>query len=161
MQGKETVSLKYGLRSPRWKLNYEDMENLLEQFINAIRETRKVWLLEAREGFFAMLEDSNGDSYVPVWESEESAKKAAQGDWEGYTVTEMGFSELKQWLKELAADEIDIAVAPEQDGEITALASANFGKWVSQYADDSYKEEDNELDDDDFDYGDGWAQPWK
>ena len=130
----------------------------LETFINAIRETRKVWLLQAREGFFAMLEDSNGDSYIPLWESEELAAKAAQGDWEGYTVSDMGFSELKHWLKELATDEIDIAVAPEQDGEITALSSANFRKWIEPYADDSYKEED---DDDDFDYGDGWAQPWQ
>ena len=104
-----------------------------------------------------MLEDSNGDSYVPVWESEESAKKAAQGDWEGYTVADMGFSELKHWLKELAIDEIDIAVAPEQDGEIMALASANLRKWLEPYADNSYKEED---DDDDFDYGDGWAESW-
>ena len=129
----------------------------LEQFINTIRETRKVWLLQAREGFFAMLEDSDGDSYVPIWESEESAKKAAQGDWEGYTVADMGFSELKHWLKELAIDEIDIAVAPEQDGEIMALASANLRKWLEPYADNSYKEED---DDDDFDYGDGWAESW-
>lgn len=133
----------------------------LEQFIKAILETRKVWLLEAKEGFFAMLEDSNGDSYVPVWESEESAKKAAQGDWEGYTVTDMGFSELQHWLKELAADEIDIAVAPEAEGEITAIPSYKFGKWLKPYDDHSFKEEDDEAgDDDDFDYGDGWAQPW-
>ena len=137
------------------------MENKLEQFIESILETRKVWLLEAKEGFFAMLEDSNGNSYVPVWESEESAKKAAQGDWKNYTVTDMGFSELQHWLKELAADEIDIAVAPEADGEITAIPSYKFGKWLKPYDDHSYKEEDDEPgEDDDFDYGDGWAQPW-
>ena len=61
----------------------------LESFINAILESRKVWLLEAKEGFFAMLEDNNGDSYIPVWESAESAQKAAQGDWEDYTVADM------------------------------------------------------------------------
>lgn len=133
------------------------MKNL-EQFLNAILETRKVWLLEAREGFFAMLEDNGGDSYVPIWESEETAQKAAQGDWEGYTVTDMGFSELEHWLKELAKDEIDIAVAPEADGEITAIPSFKFMTWLKPYSDDSYKEEDEE--DDDFDYGDGWAQPW-
>ena len=131
----------------------------LETFINAILETRKVWLLEAREGFFAMLEDADGNSYVPIWESEASALKAASGDWEGYTVTDMGFSELKHWLKELANDEIDIAVAPQDDGEITALASANLRKWIEPYADNSYKEEGDD-DGDDFDYGDGWAQPW-
>ena len=51
------------------------MENKLKQFINAILETRKVWLLEAKEGFFAMLEDNDGASYVPLWESEELAEK--------------------------------------------------------------------------------------
>ena len=138
------------------------MEDKLNQFINAILETRKVWLLEAKEGFFAMLEDNNGDSYVPVWESEESAKNAAQGDWKGYTVTTMGFSELQQWLKELANDEIDIAVAPEADGEITAIPSHKFRTWLKPYDDHSYKEQDDEseLDDEDFDYGEGWAQPW-
>lgn len=130
----------------------------LEKFINAILETRKVWLLEAKEGFFAMLEDNDGEPYMPLWESEESATRAAQGDWEGYSVTDMGFSELEHWLKELASDDIDIAVAPESDGEITAISSAKFRTWVKPYSDDSFKDEDD--DDDDFDYGDGWAQPW-
>ena len=134
------------------------MENKLEQFLKAILETRKVWLLEAKEGFFAMLEDNKGVSYVPLWESEELAAKAAQGDWAGYTTTSMGFSELQHWLKELAADEIDIAVSPEKDGEITAIPSYKFGKWLKPYDDHSYKEQDDE--EDDFDYGDGWAQPW-
>ena len=132
--------------------------NNLETFLNAILETRKVWLLQAREGFFAMLEDNSGDSYVPIWESEALALKSAEGDWKGYTVTDMGFSELEHWLKELATDEIDIAVSPEKEGEVTALSSANFRKWVKQYSDNSYKEEDD--DDDDFDYGEGWAEPW-
>ena len=133
--------------------------NELEQFINAIQDTRKVWLLQAMEGMFAMLEDSNGNWYVPAWESEDKAAQAASGDWSGYHVTEMGFSELKHWLGELSRDEIDIAVSPVKDGQITAIASANFRKWVEQYADNSYKEEDD--DEDDFDYGDGWAEEWK
>ena len=136
----------------------------LEQFLAAILETRKVWLLEANEGFFAMLEDNNGDAYVPLWASENAAQQSAQGDWEGYTVTTMGFSELAHWLKELAADEIDIAIDPEADGEIAAIASQKFSTWLKPYDDYSYKEEqeddEDDIDDDDFDYGDGWAQPW-
>ena len=132
----------------------------LEQFIASILETRKVWLLEAKEGFFAMLEDNNGASYVPLWESEELAAKAAQGDWVGYTTTNMGFSELQHWLKELADDEIDIAVSPEKDGEITAIPSYKFRNWLKPYDDHSYKEKDDE-EEDDFDYGEGWAQPWQ
>ena len=136
------------------------MENKLELFLKAILETRKVWLLEAKEGFFAMLEDNNGASYVPLWESEELAAKAAQGDWVGYTTTNMGFSELQHWLKELADDEIDIAVSPEKDGEITAIPSYKFRNWLKPYDDHSYKEKDDE-EEDDFDYGEGWAQPWQ
>lgn len=134
--------------------------NTLESFLDAIKETRKVWLLEAMSGMFAMLEDADGNSYIPVWESETLAAKAAVEDWAGYQVTEMGFSELAVWLKELSQDEIDIAVSPEKDGEIMAIASANFRKWVKPLADDSYHEDSDEDDDDDFDYGDGWAEKW-
>lgn len=133
--------------------------NTLESFLETISATRKVWLLEAMTGMFAMLEDSEGNSYIPVWESEEKAQKAAVADWEDYEVTDMGFSELAVWLKELSRDEIDIAVSPEKDGEIMAIASSNFRKWVKPMADDSYKEEPDD-DDDDFDYGDGWAEEW-
>ena len=142
------------------------MNERLNRFLDAILASRKVWLLEAKPGFFAMLEDNDGNSYVPLWENETLATQAAQGDWEQYTVADMGFSELERWLKELANDEIDIAISPVEEGEITALASANFRKWVTQYSDHSYKEpkdddQDDDQDDDDFDYGDGWAQPWQ
>ncbi len=134
--------------------------NTLETFLDAIAATRKVWLLEAMTGMFAMLEDADGNSYIPIWESEALAKKAAVEDWEGYEGTEMGFSELAVWLKELTRDEIDIAVSPEKDGEIMAIASSNFRKWVKPLSDDSYHEEPEEDGDDDFDYGDGWAEQW-
>ena len=132
----------------------------LESFLEVISETRQVWLLEAMTGMFAMLEDADGNSYIPVWETEEQAKNAAKEDWEGYEVTEMGFSELAVWLKELSHDEIDIAVSPEKDGEIMAIASSNFRKWVKPLADDSYREELEDDEDDDFDYGEGWAEKW-
>ena len=132
----------------------------LESFLEVISETRKVWLLEAMTGMFAMLEDGDGNSYIPLWATEADAENAAQEDWEDYEVTEMGFSELAVWLKELTRDEIDIAVAPEKDGEIMAIASSNFRKWVKPLADDSYKEEADDEDDEDFDYGDGWAEQW-
>lgn len=133
--------------------------NTLESFLESIAETREVWLLEAMTGMFAMLEDAEGNSYIPVWASEAAAKQAAVEDWSNYKVTQMGFSELAVWLKELSRDEIDIAVAPERDGEIMAIASANFRKWVKPLADDSYHEEPDD-EEDDYDYGEGWAEPW-
>lgn len=132
----------------------------LESFLDAIASTRKVWLLEAMTGMFAMLEDSDGNSYIPLWESEELAKAAAVDDWADYEVTEMGFSELQVWLKELSRDEIDIAVSPEKDGQIMAISSSNFRKWIKPMADDSYHEDDEDESDDDFDYGEGWAEKW-
>lgn len=131
----------------------------LQPFLDTLSQTHQVWLLEAMTGMFAMLEDSDGNSYIPVWESEELAREAAVEDWADYKVTEMGFSELAVWLKELTRDEIDIAVSPAKDGEITAIASANFLKWVKPQADDSYHEDDEE-EEDGFDYGEGWAEPW-
>ena len=74
-------------------------------------------------------------------------------------MTDMGFSELSHWLKELAADEIDIAVSPMADGEITAIPSYKFRNWLKPYDDHSFKDKDDDGDDD-FDYGEGWAQPW-
>ncbi len=133
--------------------------NTLESFLETIAETRVIWLLEARPGMFAMLEDGDGNSYIPVWASEDEAKKAAVEDWADYEVTEMGFSELAVWLKELTRDEIDIAVAPEKEGEIMAIASANFRKWVKPQADDSYHEE-ADPEEEDFDYGEGWEEQW-
>lgn len=135
--------------------------NSIEPFLATLSETHRVWLLEAMTGMFAMLEDGDGNSYIPVWESEERALKAAVEDWADYKVTEMGFSELAMWLKELTRDEIDIAVSPEKDGEIIAISSAKFQKWVKPQADDSYHEEDDEDDlDEGYDYGEGWAEPW-
>ena len=59
------------------------MEDKLKHFLDAILATRKVWLLEAKEGFFAMLEGGDGNPYMLLWESEQQARKASQGDWEG------------------------------------------------------------------------------
>lgn len=136
--------------------------NALETFLETIAETRKIWLLEAMTGMFAMLEDSDGNSYIPVWDSEEKAKKAATEDWSDYDVAEMGFSELTVWLKELSRDEIDIAVAPERDGDIIAISSSKFRTWLKPMDDKTYHEEpeEGEEDSDDFDYGDGWAEKW-
>ena len=134
--------------------------DILNNFLQEIEKTRKVWLLEAMTGMFAMLEDGDGNSYIPLWPSEALAIKAAVEDWADYKVTEMGFSELEVWLKELSRDEIDIAISPEKDGEIIAIASSNFRKWVKPLSDDSYHEEPEE-EEDDYDYGDGWAEDWE
>lgn len=131
----------------------------LDEFVEAITETRQVWLLQAMEGMFAMLEDAEGHSYIPIWDTEEKAFQAAAGDWTGYTVTEMGFTELYGWLRELKRDEIDLAVSPEKEGKITAITSGDFRRFVKQYIDSSYKEDVDDTEE--SEYGEDWAEEWQ
>jgi len=129
----------------------------IEAFLDSIVDKNEVWLLESRPGMFAMLEDGDGDSYVPIWASEADAQKQAAGEWSGYTTTSMSFPELEVWLGELSHDDIDVIIAPEGDEEKTALPSAGLRKWVKQHAVGKFNDDSDEPDDD---FDDTWAQPW-
>lgn len=129
----------------------------IEAFLNSIADKNEVWLLESRPGMFAMLEDGDGDSYVPIWATEADAIKQATGEWRDYTTTSMPFPELAAWLDELAHDEIDIIISPEGDEEKTSLPSGNFRKWVKQHAVGKFVDNTEEPDDE---FDDTWEQPW-
>lgn len=94
--------------------NGEDFVN----FVNEVKENGKMWLLQAKDGLFAMLEDNNGNSYVPVWSNEESASECVNDDWTDYSLTAMSLRELMKWLNELSEDHIGIAVSPDKDGSM-------------------------------------------
>ncbi len=128
----------------------------IETFLNTIVEKNEVWLLESHPGMFAMLEDADGDSYIPVWATETDARKQAVGEWHDYTTTSMPFPELSAWLRELAHDDIDIVISPEGDGEKMSLPSANFRKWVKQHAVGEFVD----VADDDDGLDGSWEQPW-
>lgn len=102
-----------------------------ELFVTTIKQNRTIWLLEAKPGLFAMLEDHNENSYIPVWHSEEETLKAAQGEWETYQTTSMTFGELHEWLKELETDAIDIAVSPDENGKILPLKPFQLKQLIS------------------------------
>ena len=129
----------------------------LQAFLDSIVEKNEIWLLESRPGMFAMLEDADGDSYIPIWASEQDALKQAAGDWSGYGTTSMLLPELEAWLGELAHDDIDIIVAPEGDEEKTAIPSAGLRKWVKQHAVGSFSDDSDEPEDE---FDDTWEQPW-
>ena len=40
----------------------------LRQFILNVKESDTLWLLEAKPGLFAMVEDGDENSYIPVWQ---------------------------------------------------------------------------------------------
>lgn len=130
----------------------------IEAFLDSIVDKNEVWLLESRPGMFAMLEDGDGESYVPIWATEADAQKQAAGEWSEYTTTSMSFAELEVWLAELSHDDIDIVIAPDGDEEKTALPSAGLRKWVKQHAVGKFIDDDPEPDDE---FDDTWEQPWK
>ena len=76
-----------------------------------VNQIGELWLLEAKPGLFAMLEDGDGNSFIPVWASEEEAKSNISDDWCDYAVTTMGVDEFVDWLNELGNDGIGIALS--------------------------------------------------
>ncbi len=82
-------------------------------FLIKVREKGEIWLLQATEGMFAMIEDNSGQEYMPVWTEKDGAQSFANDDWYGYTPNKMSLFEFMGWLKELDKDQVDIAVSPE------------------------------------------------
>lgn len=90
----------------------------LRQFISVVKENNNLWLLEAKPGLFAMVEDGNENSFIPVWNSEQLALADIGDDWEGYNVTSMSIEEFISWMNELHADNIGIAVSVGNEGQM-------------------------------------------
>lgn len=99
-----------------------------ELFVSEINTNRMIWLLQAKPGLFALLEDNRENTYLPVWATEEEAKEAAKDNWEGYTADFMGFGEFLEWLKEFEEDLIDIAISPDKDGRILPMKPEQMRK---------------------------------
>lgn len=85
--------------------------DLLRQFILEVKENNTLWLLEAKPGLFAMVEDGDENSYIPVWSSEQNALGNISDDWAEYNVTDMSVDEFVGWMNELHADNIGIAIS--------------------------------------------------
>ena len=88
----------------------KDMEEL-RQFILNVKESDTLWLLEAKPGLFAMVEDGDENSYIPVWADEDAAKNNISDDWEEYNVASMNVDEFVGWMNELHEDNIGIAIS--------------------------------------------------
>ena len=94
---------------------------LLKQFILSVKENNNLWLLEAKPGLFAMVEDGEEKSYIPVWSSEHDALNNISDDWDGYGVTSMSLDEFLGWMNELHADNIGIAVSTAEEGQMLPI----------------------------------------
>ena len=95
----------------------------LQSFLQTVNTNGILWLLEAKPGLFAMLEDGGGNSYIPVWASEAEAKANIGDDWETYNVTTMDIAEFITWTRELDGDDIGIAVSTGNEGQILPIPS--------------------------------------
>ena len=122
-------------------------------FLQTVNTNGVLWLLEAKPGLFAMLEDGGGNSYIPVWASEEEAKANISEDWESYKVANMDIAEFITWTRELDGDNVGIAISAGNEGQILPIPS----KIMRQMLGDQDKS-DRELVGEEF-YDEEWAEP--
>jgi hypothetical protein len=106
-----------------------------EQFIKAIYSTEQIWLLQADDGLFAMVEDSLGNSYIPVWSSELACAENSSEEWSDYTVEMMPINEFINWCKELAEDDVKIGIEPDKSGRLLPIEASVFSDILKQMKD--------------------------
>ena len=102
--------------------------------INKITEHKEVWLLEAEDASFAMFEDNEGRSFIPVWPEKEFAEQFSNDDWDGYVAERMGLGEFLEWMQELKEDEILIGAFPYLDQKALAVDPIDMKNQILQAA---------------------------
>lgn len=105
-------------------------EDRFRYLINSMVKHRELWLLKEREGFYAMFEDDEARSYIPIWPDQESAAFFATDDWEGYLPDRMGIGEFLSWLDELKQDEIFIGAYPNTSMQSLSVDPVNLKKNI-------------------------------
>jgi hypothetical protein len=103
--------------------------------IKMVSFKKEIWLLHTDDGLFAMLEDANNQSYIPVWPEKDYAATYAVDDWEGYSPERMGLGEFLDWMKELKEDGIMIGAFPYGDSQAMAVDPIEFGKIFASGSD--------------------------
>ncbi len=128
---------------------------LLKNFITEVRENDMFWLLEAKPGLFAMVEDGEENSYIPVWSSESEAVSNISDDWEEYNVTNMNIAEFIGWMNELHEDQIGIAISTGEGGQMLPMPALTMKQLFKDAA--IIAEEDKKLVGEEY-YDEEWAE---
>ena len=128
---------------------------LLKNFITEVRKNDMLWLLEAKPGLFAMVEDAEENSYIPVWSSENEAVSNISEDWEEYSVTNMNIAEFVGWMNELHEDEIGIAISTGNGGQMLPMPALTMKQLFKGVSVDI--EEDKKLVGEEY-YDEEWAE---
>ena len=129
--------------------------DLLKNFITEVRENDMLWLLEAKPGLFAMVEDAEENSYIPVWSSENEAVSNISEDWEEYSVTNMNIAEFVGWMNELHEDQIGIAISTGNGGQMLPMPALTMKQLFKSASIDN--EEDKKLVGEEY-YDEEWAE---
>ena len=98
--------------------------------LNHMIKQREVWLLKERDGFFAMFEDNQNQSYIPIWPDQKAAQEFTTEDWQGYLPDKMGLGEFLSWLDELKTDQIFIGAFPNTSMKSLAIDPLDFKKQI-------------------------------
>ena len=125
----------------------------LRNFLQTVQANGILWLLEAKPGLFAMLEDGSGNSYIPVWATKEEAEANIGDDWDNYTVSTMEIAEFITWTRELDGDDIGIAISTGNEGQILPIPSKIMRQMLG-----GQDKTDRELVGEEF-YDEDWAEP--
>ena len=125
----------------------------LQRFLQTVNQNGILWLLEAKPGLFAMLEDGSGNSYIPVWATKEEAEANIGDDWATYNVTTMEIAEFITWTRELGSDDIGIAISTGTEGQILPITSKIMRQMLG-----GQDKSDRELVGEEF-YDEEWAEP--
>ncbi len=125
----------------------------LQRFLQTVNQNGILWLLEAKPGLFAMLEDGSGNSYIPVWATKEEAEANIGDDWVTYNVTTMEIAEFITWTRELGTDDIGIAISTGTEGQILPIPSKIMRQMLG-----GQDKSDRELVGEEF-YDEEWAEP--
>ena len=125
----------------------------LRNFLQTVNANGILWLLEAKPGLFAMLEDGGGNSYIPVWASEDEAKANVSDDWKSYKVANMDIAEFITWTRELDGDNVGIAISSGNEGQILPIPSKIMRQMLG-----GQDKSDRELVGEEF-YDEDWAEP--
>lgn len=125
----------------------------LQKFLQTVNQNGILWLLEAKPGLFAMLEDGSGNSYIPVWATKEEAEANIGDDWATYNVTTMEIAEFITWTRELGTDDIGIAISTGTEGQILPIPSKIMRQMLG-----GQDKSDRELVGEEF-YDEEWAEP--
>lgn len=128
---------------------------ILNNFISEVRKNDMFWLLEAKPGLFAMVEDGEENSYIPVWSSEAEAVSNISEDWEEYSVTNMNVAEFVGWMNELHEDEIGIAISTGEGGQMLPMPALTMKQLLKGAVVDV--EEDKKLVGEEY-YDEEWAE---